>query len=707
MTTGVCANTVRHAQEVLRGDELRGLVDRAKSRGPDEIRMLYRALGQRGLLGTHLPKEYGGAETSRETATAVYEELVHAGVPDTPYVLTVQIVAEFLVHFADEATRRRHLPGICAGRTLASVLYTEPGAGSDLGGLRATATPDGDGYALTGTKVYSLYSDIADIALVAARVGERGTNRYAGITLFLLNMDTAGVSVEKLPSVQDEVFCRVRFRDVALPASSLLGQQGQGWELLADALAIERTGIDHAARAFAWVKPLASALADAHEHDERYPRLGRLAMRTEVALTLSRAVSRATGVRSTALVSTAKCVASQVARDVGVESFLWVPPGSASEADLDSAAREAPGLTLSAGTTEMMREMFLAPLRHGDLDVLDVAANALDRPVHDAASACVAAVLHSRRRPIPDRHHDPKRAAALWRALCDAQLPQLELPPAKGGFGLGTAVGVTVCEALGAHGVEDSFSPGAAGLAAMDSSDTRLTELARGSIAASWAPGSPAGRRIRVGSFGPATGAAHPPGPADGPEAPTELDQGGEDNALLHSTGYLLGAGLSLLRLAVSYSLDRAQFDTRLVERQAVTHPLVADAMELVALRHYLHHAVVSAAAGTPVGSREIRGLHLLTLEQIVPTATHAVQAVGTVGLTGASDIGARYARILQEVRCWTAYDDPWRAIGQDAAKPVGGTFGWLRLTAAADRGCDDSDPVTSSSRAEQAAGHA
>lgn len=164
---------VRAARDVLRTVEMRRLIQAAGPRGNREIRELYRALGVAGLLGTQVPTSYGGAGVSAQTTTAVYEELVHAGVPDTPYVLTSQIVAEFLLRFAGEPLRQKYLPRMCAGEVLASVLYTEPGSGSDLGGLKTTASRDGHEFVVSGTKIYSLYSNIADVALLAARVALR------------------------------------------------------------------------------------------------------------------------------------------------------------------------------------------------------------------------------------------------------------------------------------------------------------------------------------------------------------------------------------------------------------------------------------------------------------------------------------------------------------------------------------------------------
>src|SRR6185436_17327449 len=142
--------------------------------GEPDARPLYRELGELGLLAVNWPVEYGGAGLGLIEASIVYEELVRARIPDTLHVNTIQIVGLFILMAGTPEQKAAHLPALARGEHFASVLYTEPGAGSDLGSLTTTATRDGDGWLLSGVKVFSLKSDLTDLGLCAARKGPAG-----------------------------------------------------------------------------------------------------------------------------------------------------------------------------------------------------------------------------------------------------------------------------------------------------------------------------------------------------------------------------------------------------------------------------------------------------------------------------------------------------------------------------------------------------
>ena len=189
----------------------------ARFHGSDEhepdARRLYRELGRLGLLAVNWPQEYGGRDLSLLDAGRVVEELVRAGVPDTLHVNTIQIVGLFLLLAGTPEQKTTYLPAFASGEKFASVLYTEPGAGSDLASLRTTAVEDGDGWRLNGTKVFSLKSDVTDVGLCAARTSME-ENKLAGITLFLVDLHAEGVRRAVLPSFADEQFHRVELHDV-------------------------------------------------------------------------------------------------------------------------------------------------------------------------------------------------------------------------------------------------------------------------------------------------------------------------------------------------------------------------------------------------------------------------------------------------------------------------------------------------------------
>ncbi|MFF9364232.1 acyl-CoA dehydrogenase family protein [Streptomyces griseoluteus] len=334
-----------------------------------DARPLYRLLGELGLLAVHWPVEYGGQGRSLTDAAIVAEELVRAGVPDTFHVNTVQIVGQFLLMAGSDEQKRRYLPAIARGESFASVLYTEPDAGSDLGGLRAVAEPDGDGYRITGTKVFSLKTRFVDLGLCAARTTQ-GTGKYQGISLFLVDMRAPGVAVSTIPGIGDEHFHRVDLDAVAVPGANLLGPRDEGWPLLNEALAIERTGLDYYLKAEHWLDAALEALVEDDPEavsGDRLEQIGRWHGALEADHVLAWEVL--TGIAADRVDQVSTAVAKYHSSELAQSIAAWAIdiPSPEQRADrtratvtLESAYREAPGLTLSAGTSEVMLQIMAA-----------------------------------------------------------------------------------------------------------------------------------------------------------------------------------------------------------------------------------------------------------------------------------------------------------------------------------------------------------
>jgi alkylation response protein AidB-like acyl-CoA dehydrogenase len=358
-------------REALRSAEVRAAAaDATAADGVEpDVRPLYRLLGGLGLLAVHWPAEFGGAGRPLTDAAIVAEELVRAGVPDTMHVNTIQIVGQFLLMAGSTAQKRRHLPALAHGERFASVLYTEPDAGSDLGALRTVAEPDGDGYRITGTKVFSLKTRFVDLGLCAARTTP-DAGKYQGISLFLVDLAAPGVTVTTIAGVGDEQFHRVDLDSVPVSGDDLLGPRDQGWPLLNQALAIERTGLDYYLKAEHWLDAALEALIDREPdsaHDACLEQIGRW----DGALTADHALAWEvlTGLASDRVDQVAAAVAKYHSSELAQSIAAWAAdiPGPEQRANrtravvtLDSAYREAPGLTLSAGTSEVMLQIMAA-----------------------------------------------------------------------------------------------------------------------------------------------------------------------------------------------------------------------------------------------------------------------------------------------------------------------------------------------------------
>lgn len=403
----------------------RALADLAEARraGADlDPRPLYRLLGERRLLAVSWPRAYGGRGLPARCAAAVVGELVAGGVPEVLHTLSVQICGNFLLTAGSDEQRAVVLPGLASGRRSATVLYSEPAAGSDLSALETTAAPAGDGgWRITGRKVYSVATGLADFGLVAARTSDEPT-RYRGVTLFLVPLDLPGITVDRLDSLADEDFADVRLDGVEVPASSVVGPVGAAWPLITDALALERTGVDYVAKARRWL----AAVPDGPGTAE----YGRLRTHTEAANALAaRCVDQLDTGRVDAVAAAAtKLWCSETARSVAWWCAESVGPGRS--AVLDSAYREAPGLTLSAGTSEMMLEL--------------VAGSGLRDPDEPLAAELRAAV-----RAVATAYDERDPVDACWPDLARLGVFGLTVPVEHGGLDLGQRAAVVCCTELG------------------------------------------------------------------------------------------------------------------------------------------------------------------------------------------------------------------------------------------------------------------
>lgn len=342
-------------------DELAALNQLGPGEEPGHLE-IYRALGRRGWLAANWPVEFGGLGLRAVDAAAVAEELSLAGVPDVAHVLSVDIVGAFLLLAGTDEQRSRYLPGLASGELIATVLYSEPEVGSDLGALRTRAERQGAGWRITGRKVYSQKSQFSRHALCAARTpGEPDS----GITLFLVDMHSPGVHIQPLWNSTEERYDDVTL-DVWVSDGDVVGDVNAGFAVLNTVLALERTGIDYQAKVRRWfdeLERLARLRPDLRwELNDRFValdaeiRAGRLLAYEAVAAidagTVDPAVSARAKWFNTELAAPVVALALDVAGADGLRTRWDGEPGW--RETVESMYRESPHLTLSAGTSEIM-----------------------------------------------------------------------------------------------------------------------------------------------------------------------------------------------------------------------------------------------------------------------------------------------------------------------------------------------------------------
>ncbi|MBA0049677.1 acyl-CoA dehydrogenase [Streptomyces sp. AJS327] len=231
-------------------------------------REFYARLGELGIFGIQVPEEYGGAgESSFKFNAILTEECARAGVSFGGSSVHTALCLPYLLAYGTEEQKKRWLPEFVSGRMMTAIAMTEPGTGSDLAGMRTTATLSADGghYVLNGTKTFITGGAQADRVLVCCRTAPpTPEDRRAGITILAVDARSEGYAVgrklEKL-GLRASDTAELSFTDVRVPVEDRLGEEGLAFGYLTHNLPQERLGIAVSAYAQS-----AAAVRFAHEY---------------------------------------------------------------------------------------------------------------------------------------------------------------------------------------------------------------------------------------------------------------------------------------------------------------------------------------------------------------------------------------------------------------------------------------------------------
>ena len=188
----------------------------------------WQKLADQGWLGIIYPEKEGGSGLGLVDLVVLMEEMGRAVMPG-PFLSTVLLGGATIAEAGSPAQRREWLPQIAAGGAKAALAWTEPNLRWDAAGIALPAREAGGGFRLSGTKLFVGDAHLADILLVAARTRD-GSTMEDGISLFLVPKDASGLAITTLPTIDEtRKLCEVRFDNVPLPASTLLGEIHRGW----------------------------------------------------------------------------------------------------------------------------------------------------------------------------------------------------------------------------------------------------------------------------------------------------------------------------------------------------------------------------------------------------------------------------------------------------------------------------------------------
>jgi acyl-CoA dehydrogenase len=207
-------------------------------------RTAFEKLGNLGMMGMAIPEEYGGSgQPDYRYNVVLQEEAARALVTLSTVRTQLEVILPYFLHYANEEQRQRWFPGLAAGTLLTAVAMTEPGTGSDLAGVKTTAVRDGDSYVVNGAKTFITGGMQSDLVIVVARTSTDPENRRKGLSLLVVEDGmpgfTRGRELDKMGcKVQDTA--ELSFVDVRVPATNLLGDEGEAFRYLGHNLAQER-----------------------------------------------------------------------------------------------------------------------------------------------------------------------------------------------------------------------------------------------------------------------------------------------------------------------------------------------------------------------------------------------------------------------------------------------------------------------------------
>mgnify|MGYP001364676320 CR=1 FL=1 len=333
-------------------------------------RELYRKAARAGLLGPALPAELGGQGGDVFHVLVSTEELLRAGCTGAVVGLgSLEIAIPPILLLGTPEQQRRLVPPVLAGERIAALAISEPGAGSDVAGLTTRAVPDGDGYRLTGTKLYVTSGVRADQVTVLARTGD---DPHGGLTFFVVERGLPGFSVSralKKTGWRASDTAELAFEDVRLPAPARLGEEGSGFPTLMRTFVGERLFL--AAQGYALAE---IALEEARDHARARSAFGKPIGRFQVirhklaemaaetlaakALVYQCAARVKAGTCRPAEVALAKNVAARAAERVCREAVqILGGMGYMRESRVERLSRDARLLDIGGGTHEIMNEL--------------------------------------------------------------------------------------------------------------------------------------------------------------------------------------------------------------------------------------------------------------------------------------------------------------------------------------------------------------
>ena len=326
-------------------------------------RKFTQALGRSGFIGMIWPEQYGGAGRHALERYIVLEELLAAGAPVGMHWIADRQTGPLLLRYGTEEQKNRFLPDMAKGDIYACIGMSEPGSGSDLASVSTRGVRDGEGWRITGQKVWTTNAHNAHIMIALVRTSD-GEKRQDGLTQFLIELDSPGVTVRPIIDIVDgHDFNEVFLDDVFVADAMRVGPEGAGWSQVTAELSLERSGPERYLSSYA-------LLIELVEHAKRNPD-------PVISNLIGRITADLWALRQMSLSTAAKLASGEdpmleaaVVKDLGNSFEQELPKlaqGALAELDLNAEAALSkmlstllllsPSFSLRGGTREILRSI--------------------------------------------------------------------------------------------------------------------------------------------------------------------------------------------------------------------------------------------------------------------------------------------------------------------------------------------------------------
>lgn len=315
-----------------------------------------------GYIAMTWPRAYGGHERSPLERYVVCEELLAAGAPQGAHWIADRQSGPQILRNGSQRLKDEVLPEIASGRCTTAIGMSEPDSGSDLSSIRTKAEKVDGGYRVEGRKIWTTNAQHADYIIALCRTSARGDDRYAGLSQLVIPMAGEGIEVRPLRDLRgEEELNEITFDGAFVGDDYLLGAEGEGWRLVNEELAFERSGPDRILSTFGLLAALTQAVGPEPDRFAAFE-IGRVAGRVSVLRQMSLIINRrlAAGAGTGGLAPIMKDLGTALEQEIPevarkIMDVLPTREGSLVEAALATAILSAPSFSLRGGTREILK----------------------------------------------------------------------------------------------------------------------------------------------------------------------------------------------------------------------------------------------------------------------------------------------------------------------------------------------------------------